>query len=71
MSSGSPRHLLEALSISGYATPATLAATEEKVRRLIRRLNLNARDAELCLGMLRQMLWKLRTGRNGPPPGSS
>ncbi len=51
--------LLEALSLSGYATPATIAATEEKVRRLVRRMNLSARDAELWLGMLRQILWKL------------
>jgi len=57
--------LLDALSISGYATPATIAATEEKVRRMIRRMNLTARDAELWLGMLRQILWKLRTGKNG------
>lgn len=58
--------LLEALSISGYATPAALAATEEKVRRLVRRMNLTARDAELWLGMLRQILWKLRTGQIRP-----
>ena len=56
--------LLEALSISGYSTPATMEATEEKIRRLVRRMNLNARDAELWLGMLRQMLWKLRTGQS-------
>jgi TrmH family RNA methyltransferase len=54
------RSLLEALSLSGYATPATIASTEEKVRRLVRRMNLSGRDAELWLGMLRQILWKLR-----------
>jgi tRNA/rRNA methyltransferase len=54
--------LLEALQISGYVTPATIAATEEKVRRMVRRTNLNTRDAELWLGMLRQILWKLRAG---------
>ena len=53
--------LLEVLSISGYATPATIAATEEKVRRMVRRMNLNTRDAELWLGILRQILWKLRS----------
>lgn len=61
--------LLEALSICGYATPATIAATEEKVRRLVHRMNLSARDAELWLGMLRQILWKLRAGQNSPPQG--
>jgi TrmH family RNA methyltransferase len=53
--------LLEALSLSGYSTAATVAATEEKVRRLVRRMNLRGRDAELWLGMLRQILWKLRS----------
>ena len=52
--------LLETLSLSGYATPATIAATEEKVRRMVRRMNLSGRDAELWLGMLRQILWKLK-----------
>ena len=30
------------------------------LRRLVRRLNLPARDAEVWLGMLRQIVWKLR-----------
>lgn len=55
--------LLEALSLSGYATPATIAATQEKLRRIVRRMNLSARDAELWLGMLRQILWKIRASR--------
>jgi TrmH family RNA methyltransferase len=57
--------LLEALNISGYATPATTAATEEKARRLVRRMNLSGRDAELWLGMLRQILWKLHARETG------
>lgn len=52
--------LLDALQISGYTTPATLAATEEKARRLIHRMGLDARDTEVLLGMFRQVLWKLR-----------
>jgi tRNA C32,U32 (ribose-2'-O)-methylase TrmJ len=32
-----------------------LPATEEKVRRFVRRLNLSSADAELLLGMLRQI----------------
>jgi len=58
--------LLEALHISGYVTPVTMASAEEKARRMVRRMNLNARDAEVCLGMLRQVLWKLRAGENHP-----
>jgi hypothetical protein len=29
----------------------------------VRRLSLQAGDAELWLGMLRQMLWKIRSGK--------
>ena len=52
--------LLEALRISGYIKPGTAALFEKKARRLIRRLNLEAYDAKLLLGMVRQVVWKLR-----------
>ncbi len=51
--------LLEALERSGYVNPLTEGSTNTKVRRLVRRLNLTARDAPVVLGMLRQILWKL------------
>lgn len=51
--------LVEALERSGYIKPLTSASTKTKVRRLVRRLNLSARDAPVVLGMLRQILWKL------------
>jgi len=51
--------LLDALRRSGYVNPRIAASTEEKVRRLVRRLSLSARDAPVLLGMLRQILWKL------------
>ena len=51
--------LLDALRQSGYVNPVTGTSTENKVRRLVRRLDLNARDAPVVLGMLRQILWKL------------
>lgn len=51
--------LLEALSASGYTKPRTAASTQEKVRRLVRRLNIPDRDAEVWFGMFRQILWKL------------
>jgi tRNA/rRNA methyltransferase len=54
--------LLEALQVSGYVKPIAVVPTEERVRRLVRRLELSSRDAELVLGMLRQILWKLRGG---------
>ena len=54
--------LLEGLRASGYVHPGAEASTEQKVRRLLRRMNLEAGDAEIWLGMLKQMLWKLRVG---------
>ena len=51
--------LLEALQRSGYVNPVTAGSTEEKVRRLVRRLHIGGRDAPVLLGMLRQILWKL------------
>jgi TrmH family RNA methyltransferase len=52
--------LLQSLQLSDYVKPATEASVEEKLRRLVRRLNLNPSDARLLLGMLRQISWKLR-----------
>jgi tRNA/rRNA methyltransferase len=57
--------LLEALRASGYFKPKVDATTEGKIRRLVRRLNLSSSDTEICLGMLRQILWKLRSGAEG------
>jgi tRNA/rRNA methyltransferase len=51
--------LLEALRLSGYVNPVIAASTENKVRRLVRRLELSARDAPVMLGMLRQIVWKV------------
>jgi tRNA/rRNA methyltransferase len=53
--------LLDVLRDSGYLSPNSSQGSEAKVRRLIRRLHLDAGDAELLLGMLRQILWKVRT----------
>jgi len=58
--------LLDALRSSGYlkANPGvshkrrSAAPTDEKIRRLIHRLHLSTSDAELTLGILRQILWK-------------
>jgi tRNA/rRNA methyltransferase len=51
--------LLDVLVRSGYVNPKTAGSTEEKVRRLVRRLEIPARDAPLLMGMLRQVLWKV------------
>ncbi len=55
--------LLEALRASGYMKPRSTEATEAKLRRLLRRMKMEGADAEVWLGMLRQILWKIRAGR--------
>lgn len=52
------RDLFEVLQVSGYIKPRA-ASAEEKLRRLVRRLNLDARDTAVLLGMLRQISWKM------------
>lgn len=47
--------LSEALVESGYTKTNASASTNEKVRRLTRRLTLTSRDAELLVGMLRKI----------------
>jgi TrmH family RNA methyltransferase len=69
--------LLDALRSSGYlkSNPSGLqkrrtgAPTEEKIRRLVHRLHLSASDAELTLGILRQIFWKLASTK--APPGEN
>lgn len=53
--------LFDALQISGYIKPKLTTPAELKIRRLVRRLNLTAEDAETLLGMLRQIRWKLHS----------
>lgn len=52
--------LLEALQISGYVKPGNDSVSEKKVRRLLLRFRLQAMDAKVLLGMVRQIVWKLR-----------
>jgi TrmH family RNA methyltransferase len=57
--------LLDALTVSGYLKGRPTPARSDKVRRLVRRLSLDADDAELWMGILRQFLWAM-----GPKSGS-
>ena len=52
--------LLETLSASQYLRARPAASAVEKVRRMVRRLNLQRDDAELWLGIYRQILWRMR-----------
>jgi tRNA/rRNA methyltransferase len=52
--------LFDALYASGFLTRKPTTDAEERVRRLVRRLKLPARDVASWLGILRQIVWKLR-----------
>jgi tRNA/rRNA methyltransferase len=52
--------LYESLKISGYVKPGNDAVSEKKARRLLRRMNLSVMDAKVFLGMVRQIVWKLK-----------
>jgi len=51
--------LKEILEQSGYMHERVEGSSELKLRRMIRRMNLDAHDAQVWLGMLRQIRWKL------------
>jgi tRNA C32,U32 (ribose-2'-O)-methylase TrmJ len=55
--------LFDSLRISGYVKPGTDEMFEKKARSLILRFNMEAYDAKLLLGMLRQIAWKLGLGK--------
>jgi TrmH family RNA methyltransferase len=59
--------LLDALRASGYLDRRRVNDSEDRIRRLVRRLNLQAEDTDAWLGMLRQIVWKLRSEKS---PGS-
>ena len=55
--------LLEAMRASGYLNRHPTADPGERLRRLVRRLKLEAPDTVAWLGILRQILWKLKAGK--------
>lgn len=52
--------LTDALSASGFLDLRKVADADERVRRLVRRLNLPSRDADMWTGIMRQIVWKLK-----------
>jgi TrmH family RNA methyltransferase len=53
--------LFDALRASGYLSRRPVSDVEERIRRLVRRLNLQARDVDVWLGILRQIVWRMRS----------
>jgi len=52
--------LLAVLHSSEYINPKTGQLAEEKLRRMIRRMTFHEADAEVFLGMLHKIAWKLQ-----------
>lgn len=57
--------LFQALEESGYVKPRSQDLTKQKLRLLLRRLQVSPEDAQVLQGMLRQINWKIGgAGRN-------
>jgi tRNA/rRNA methyltransferase len=54
-------NLMEILKTSWYFNEKTAPSTRLKIRRLVRRMEIGTHDAEVWLGILRQIDWKLKT----------
>jgi TrmH family RNA methyltransferase len=55
--------LADVLSASSYMLPQRAAETEQRIRRMVRRLKLSAQDVEAWLGILRHLQWQMRSGQ--------
>ncbi len=51
--------LTEALTRSGYVHERTLEGDLHKIQRLVKRMHLSHRDAEIWQGVFRQILWRI------------
>lgn len=60
--------LIQVLRASGYLKRRVVADSDQRLRRLVRRLGIPAGDVGAWLGMLRQILWKAEQG-DGPRAG--
>lgn len=60
--------LLTALQASGYPKLNSSETFQAAVRRMVYRLHLQSGDAEFLLGMLRQMVWKLKKNEKNLTP---
>lgn len=59
---------LSLLRESGYLKEPVDGSMTLKLRRLLRRLNFEAADAPMWLGMLRQISWRIANLKSGAPP---
>lgn len=52
---------LEAIAVSGFIRYGAEGLAEEKLRRLVRRLDINSPDGAVLTGMFRKILWKIHS----------
>ena len=57
--------LTEVLEQTGYTLRHPSNCDEAQIRRLVMRMGMMAADAPVWMGILRQMLWKLRGAQAG------
>jgi TrmH family RNA methyltransferase len=60
--------LHQALHASGFLKRRTVSDSDDRIRRLVRRLNLPQRDADMWTGILRQIVWALNHPGAPQPP---
>ncbi len=60
--------LTQALRESGFLDRRVVGDSEQRVRRLVRRLRLPQEDAIMWLGIFRQIVWKFRHPEFSAPP---
>jgi TrmH family RNA methyltransferase len=53
--------MVEALRECGYEKPNAGKSMAEKVRRMVHRMAINPEDAETLTGMIRKMVWKMKS----------
>jgi TrmH family RNA methyltransferase len=53
--------LRAAATASGFKKAQSVESSEQRLRRLVRRLSLRSEDAGVLLGIMRRILWKLNT----------
>jgi TrmH family RNA methyltransferase len=59
--------LLHVLQASDFLGRRQVKTAEERIRRLVRRLQITARDTDAWLGMLRQITWKIGSASSADP----
>ena len=59
--------LTEAMRESGFLDRRVVGDSEQRIRRLVRRLHLPQQDAIMWLGIFRQIVWKLHHPESAPP----